>query len=86
MPEIFSVVFGGDGLEIVRQRYSSLSPDAPVMSDEEIQALVRLAFKAVKHFAPLYESDPSGLALDMEFKLDSARRPLIKQARPYFER
>jgi len=86
MPEIFSVVFGGDGLEVVRQRYSSLSPDSPIMSDAEIKALVRLAYKVVQHFAPLYNSDPSELALDMEFKLDSTRQPLIKQVRPYFER
>ncbi len=84
IPEVFSVVAGPDGLEIQRARYSSESPEVPLLDDEEVRALFRAAQQAQRHFAPLYDADPRSFALDIEWKLvGPERRLVIKQARPY---
>lgn len=87
-PEVFVIVERpGGGVQVVRQRFSSLSPDAPLMTDAEVQALYTAAWRVQQHFAPLYEVDPDGFALDLEFKLHGPERKLvIKQARPYHDR
>jgi phosphoenolpyruvate synthase/pyruvate phosphate dikinase len=85
LPEIFSMVPGPAGVQVARQRFSSLSPQAALLSDSEISALYSVAMKVQQHFAPLYRASPEELTLDLEFKLDGPERKLvIKQARPYF--
>jgi pyruvate, water dikinase len=83
LPETFSIIDGPEGLEVVRQRFSTLSPEQPVLGDEEIAALYGAAAKARAHFEPLYDLGPGQLILEMEFKLTPAREIVFKQARPY---
>jgi len=84
LPEIFSIVAAPAGVQVARQRFSTLSPEEPIMSQAEIVELFLAASEVRSHFAPLYGVDPSSLALDLEFKLASPDRALvIKQARPY---
>jgi hypothetical protein len=84
VPEVLSVALGSSGLTVVRQRYSSLSANRPLMTDEELTTLARVVQRVVAHFAPLYGKPESALALDLEFKLvGRERRLLIKQVRPY---
>jgi hypothetical protein len=84
LPEIFSVAFTGDGLKVIRSRFSSLSADKPLMTDDEIAALYDAARSLHNHFIKLYRGNPYTFALDIEFKLNSPDRKLvIKQARPY---
>jgi hypothetical protein len=87
LPEIFSIIPAPPaGIQVARLRYSSLSPDAPLLSEAEIGALYAAAAKVQAHFAPLYGADPRALALDLEFKLHGPERALyIKQARPYVQ-
>lgn len=86
LPEVFTIVPAPGGVQVVRQRWSSLLPGEPVMSDAEIGALASAATKVQGHFAPLYGKSPAVLALDMEFKLLAQTRGLmIKQVRPYFQ-
>ena len=87
LPEIFTILWGSGSGRVVRLRYSSLSPDASIMSDGEITALYDAAFETLRHFAGLYHQSVYDLALDLEFKLEGPDRALvIKQVRPYFER
>jgi pyruvate,water dikinase len=88
LPEVFSILPApGGGVQVARQRLSSLSPDAPLLSDEEVAELYRAAARVQTHFAPLYDQDVSELALDLEFKFHGPERALIiKQARPYAAR
>jgi hypothetical protein len=86
LPEIFSLVPGPGGLQVQRQRFSSLSPGLPILSEAEVLALYQAAAKLQVHFAPLYDVNPFVLALDLEFKFHGPDRALIvKQVRPYFE-
>ena len=88
VPEILSLVpVGGEGWETVRQRYSSVSPDSPILSDDEAAALGDAAARVQAHFAPLYGTSVQQTALDLEFKFVAPDRGLvIKQARPYSSR
>ncbi|MBN1610555.1 MAG: hypothetical protein JW940_28250 [Polyangiaceae bacterium] len=88
LPEVFSILPAPDGgVQVARQRLSSLSPDEPLLSDEEVAELYRAAARVQAHFAPLYDQDVSELALDLEFKFHGPERALIiKQARPYATR
>jgi hypothetical protein len=88
LPEMFSILERpGGGVQALRQRFSSLSPDVPLLSDAEIQSLYDAAQRVQTHFAPLYAKSPTELALDLEFKFVAPDRALlIKQARPYFSR
>jgi hypothetical protein len=82
LPEIFTVTGGA----VIRQRYSSLSPNQAVLSDLEIAKLEALAAELQSHFAELYNKDPRDptFALEMEFKLDTPDRSVfIKQVRPF---
>jgi pyruvate,water dikinase len=85
VPEIFSIVPAPDGgVQVVRQRFSSLSPDAPLLEDDEVSALADAAERVHAHFAPLYGGASGTFALDLEFKFHGPDRTLvIKQARPY---
>lgn len=87
VPEVFSIVEApGGGVQVIRQRFSTLSPDVPLMTDAEVAALYAAAAKIQRHFAPLYDADPFSFALDLEFKLHGPSRALvIKQARPYHD-
>jgi len=86
LPEVFSIIPGPDGIQVARQRWSSLSPGVPIMTVAEVAALYGAADKVQKHFAPLYGQSPYSMALDMEFKLDNSDQALfIKQVRPYYQ-
>ena len=87
IPEVFSIVEApGGGVQPIRQRFSTLSPDAPLMTDAEIATLYTAASKVQQHFAPLYGVPAYDFALDLEFKLHGPERQLIiKQARPYHD-
>jgi hypothetical protein len=66
--------------QVARTRFSSLSPDAPILSDAEIAKLYDAATRAQEHFAKLYGRD---VILDIEFKLTPQHQIVFKQARPY---
>ncbi|PIE18946.1 MAG: hypothetical protein CSA66_03390 [Proteobacteria bacterium] len=84
VPEIFTMVLGHQAVEVQRQRWSSLSPEAPILTDAELTELYRNARDVQTHFAALYDRDVYSFALDMEFKLVGPDRHLIiKQVRPY---
>ncbi len=88
LPEVFSILPApGGGVQVTRQRFSSLSPDQPLLADEEVSRLHAAAARVQAHFAPLYGLDETLLTLDLEFKFHGPERALlIKQARPYATR
>ncbi|MFO0745982.1 MAG: PEP/pyruvate-binding domain-containing protein [Myxococcota bacterium] len=84
IPEIFVITPGPTGVQVARLRFSSLSPDAPLLSDDEVRALYQAATTTQQHFAPLYDEPADLLALDIEWKLHGPERALFfKQVRPY---
>jgi hypothetical protein len=85
LPEVFSIIPGpGGAVQVARQRYSSLSPSKPLLSDKEVQALYDACTKAHNHFAKLYGKYPASIAFDIEFKFHGPERKLfLKQIRPY---
>jgi pyruvate, water dikinase len=83
LPEVFSIVAGPAGPQVIRERLSSLSPSTPLLSDSDIATMYEAATKAQNHFATLYEIYPEALALDMEFKLTADHKIVFKQVRPY---
>jgi pyruvate, water dikinase len=83
LPEVFSIVAGPSGPQVIRQRFSSLSPATPLLSDSDVATMYEAATKAQNHFASLYEVYPEALALDMEFKLTAEHKIVFKQVRPY---
>jgi len=87
VPEVFTIVGKpGGGVQVIRQRFSSLSPGAPLMTSAEVAKLYLAALKIREHFAPLYGESPGHFAVDLEFKLNGPDRALaIKQARPYHD-
>ena len=88
LPQIFSIIPApGAGVQVARQRYSSLSPEKPIQTDDELGRLFLAASRVHQHFAPLYEKHPNLLTLDLAFKFHGLDRDLfIKQARPYIQR
>lgn len=88
LPEVFSILPDpAGGVQVARQRFSSLSPNHSLLSESEVDQLYLAAARVAQHFAPLYETDISELALDLEFKFCGPERALlIKQARPYAAR
>jgi hypothetical protein len=82
LPEIFSILADTD-YRVARSRYSSLSPDSPLLSDGEIKSLYEAGALAQAHFAKLYGTN---IVLDIEFKLTPDHRIVFKQARPYAAR
>jgi pyruvate, water dikinase len=87
VPEVFSIVPApADEYQVVRQRFSSLSPEAPLLADGEIAELARAAREVQVRFAALYQRPVAALAMDLEFKFHGPERKLlIKQARPYLQ-
>jgi hypothetical protein len=86
MPEILTIVPapGWAGVQVNRQRFSSLSPAEPILSLAECGKLFSLSYKAMFHFAKLYGEDPMQFPFDIEFKLvGPERRLVLKQIRPY---
>lgn len=84
VPEVFVIVPGPAGVQVARQRFSSLSPGVPLLTDAEVAALHQAAFKVQERFRPLYPDLPSPLALDLEFKFHGPARDLVlKQVRPF---
>ncbi|MCP4111983.1 MAG: hypothetical protein GY749_41720 [Desulfobacteraceae bacterium] len=87
LPEVFSIMQRGGGIEIIRQRYSSLSPEKPILSEDEVEILYKAAQTVQNRFSILYGENPWDMALELEFKIDDPNRQLyVKQVRPYFER
>jgi hypothetical protein len=82
LPEIFTIL-GDTDYEVARQRFSSLSPNSPLLSDDEVTTLYQAADEARQHFAPLYGLSAGQLILDIEFKLTPDGTIVLKQARPY---
>jgi pyruvate, water dikinase len=82
LPEIFSIL-ADTNYQIVRQRFSSLSPDQAILSEDEIESLYDAGNLAQAHFAQLYGRD---VILDIEFKLTPEHKIVFKQARPYTPR
>jgi phosphoenolpyruvate synthase/pyruvate phosphate dikinase len=83
IPEVFSIIPAPpqQGFQIVRQRFSSLSPGRALLDDGEVARLAMAASQVEQHFASQYPDRPP---LDLEFKFHgSERRLLMKQARPY---
>lgn len=84
LPEVISIVPGPEGIQVARQRFSSLSPGVPILTHDEVFRLFQTAYKVQDHFAPLYGQSPYALALDMEFKFHGPERAMfVKQVRPY---
>jgi pyruvate,water dikinase len=79
LPEIFSIL-ADTNYQVARERFSSLSPDAPILSKDEIGSLYEAGALARAHFAKLYGSE---VVLDIEFKLTPEHQIVFKQARPY---
>jgi hypothetical protein len=82
LPEIFSIL-ADTHYQVVRSRFSSLSPDAPILSAEETRSLYEAGARAEQHFASLYGRH---VVLDIEFKLTPDHQIVFKQARPYTSR
>ncbi len=85
LPEIFTLVAApGGGFQVVRERFSSLSPDAALLTAAETTRLAQTLGQIQWHFARLYETSPANLALDVEFKFHGPERTfIVKQVRPY---
>jgi hypothetical protein len=84
LPEVFSIIPAPSGVQALRQRFSSLSPDVAILSDDEVTELYRACELVQNHFASLYDKNPNSLILDIEFKFNLPDRSLvIKQVRPY---
>ncbi len=84
LPEIFAIIPAPEGVQLLRQRFSSLSPDVPLLSDGEVTELYNAAYKIRTYFAIWYGQSPKSLALELEFKFNNPDRSMIiKQARPY---
>jgi phosphoenolpyruvate synthase/pyruvate phosphate dikinase len=82
LPEIFSILADTDH-QVLRSRFSSLSPDVPILSTEETKSLYEAGALAQQHFARLYGRS---VVLDIEFKLTANHQIVFKQARPYAPR
>jgi pyruvate,water dikinase len=83
LPEAFSIIDGPAGVQVARQRFSTLSPEHPLLAGDETEVLYRAAAKARAHFEPLYGLESGQLILEMEFKLTPEHQIVFKQARPY---
>jgi hypothetical protein len=85
IPEVFSIIPSPKGgVQVARQRYSSLSMNSALVSDAEVYRLFEAADKTQKHFAKLYRVNEELLTLDIEFKVLGTKRTLLfKQVRPY---
>ena len=79
LPEIFSIL-SDTGYDVARQRFSSLSPERPLLADAEIASLFQAGDLARRHFSDLYGR---AVILDIEFKLTPEHVVVFKQARPY---
>jgi pyruvate,water dikinase len=69
---------------VSRFAWSSLSPDVPVVTDEEIGVLIQAVLIAQDALAPQYGKTPATLAFDLEWKVDADDgRVYLKQIRPF---
>ncbi len=86
MPEILTLLPapGWDDVQVNRQRFSSLSPNVPILTQAELWKLYVSAYKVMVHFAKLYGKDAYEFPFDIEFKFEGPDRHLVfKQVRPY---
>jgi hypothetical protein len=74
---------GNNGYSVI-QHSSLVGKDTLLMTDEQIDSLKSFLTKIHNEFAKLYkaESNPS-FAMDIEYKITSDNRLIIKQARPW---
>ncbi len=85
LPEVLTLVPTAGGVAVLRDRFSSMSPQQPLLSDAELENLFRQARRVHTHFVQLYGRDPGTFALELEFKvLGESRSLAIKQARPFY--
>jgi hypothetical protein len=85
LPEVLVIVPApASSIQVRRLAFSSLSPETPVLTDQQVTDLFVAASKAQSRFSSLYKKAPGALTLDLEFKyLAPDNRLVIKQARPY---
>ena len=85
LAEVFTLLQGpGGAVQVARTAWSSLSPEAPILSPEEITTLYWTARSVQQHFMTLYDPADGVQAMELEFKIHGPARTLyIKQARPY---
>ncbi|MFC1611364.1 PEP/pyruvate-binding domain-containing protein, partial [Myxococcota bacterium] len=87
LPEVFTMIGGTGGAQVIRDRFSSLSPNQPILTDAEMRELHEAATRVQQRFSVLYGENPFTFGLELEFKIIPPDRHLIiKQARPYFDR
>jgi hypothetical protein len=86
LPEILTLLPAGNGVTVLRDRFSTLSPTEPIMTDAELAGLYDAAAAAQRHFAVLYGADLQTFALEMELKvIPPFRKLVLKQARPFYQ-
>ena len=69
--------------EVQRIRKSSENGGQPVLSDAQLQELVRAMEKIQEHFKRVYgRQNDKSFAMDLEWKITAAGKLWIKQARP----
>jgi len=88
LPEIFVIVPGKEsGVQVSQISWSSLSPETPILSPDEITELFKLSNQVHGHFSELYEQNEWSSIFDIEFKfIPPDRKLMIKQVRPYINR
>jgi hypothetical protein len=81
---LVSPLFGAETYEIQYIRFSNQLPnDKRVLTKPQILDLVAKMKLLNKHFKSLYNSSDSSFAMEIEFKITSEGKLLIKQARPW---
>ena len=84
VPELDLVAIESDGtVSVTRARASSLSPERPVMSEEELGQLARILSSLNSAWDPPPPFFPDLVRLNIEFKVSPERRLFIKQVRPF---
>ncbi|HNW81805.1 MAG TPA: PEP/pyruvate-binding domain-containing protein [bacterium] len=87
IPEIFVITesFGGD-VEVLPIRYSSLSPDAAILTHDQVKELYKASLKAHSEFSSRYGINEGAATFDIEFKFndtENGTKLILKQIRPY---
>jgi pyruvate,water dikinase len=84
IPEVFLAAATASGITVLRKNYSSLSLNAALLTNAQIDQLVALASRINERFATLYKKNPWDAVFEIEFKLDDPEPSIyIKQVRPW---